>query len=122
MKGKILLNLDTEEDDEIDIGCAGGLDVTATRTYHEVAAQDGVAIDISVKGLQGGHSGIDIDKGRANSNKVLIRLVYKVLKEENTTLVEFEGGSLRNAIPRESRATLWVPRMSKILVLRRFLL
>ncbi|MCB0659609.1 MAG: aminoacyl-histidine dipeptidase [Saprospiraceae bacterium] len=113
LKGKILLNLDTEEDDEIDIGCAGGLDVTATRTYHEAAAQDGVAIAISVKGLQGGHSGIDIDKGRANSNKVLIRLVYKVLKEENTELVEFEGGSLRNAIPRESRATLWVPRMSK---------
>ena len=70
LKGEILLNLDTEEDDELDIGCAGGIDVTASRTYNPIPpTAEGAAFRIDVKGLQGGHSGIDIHKGLGNANK-----------------------------------------------------
>jgi len=75
LKGDILLNLDTEEDDEIGVGCAGGIDVTATRSYsEEPTPQTAVAFDLSVEGLQGGHSGMDIHKGFGNANKLLSRL------------------------------------------------
>lgn len=105
--GKILLNLDTEEDDEIDIGCAGGLDVTAEKIYgEEEIKNNGTLIEISIKGLLGGHSGIDIDKGRANANKLLARIVYDAIQYDGVRIAVMEGGSLRNAIPRESLAKL----------------
>lgn len=110
LRGDILLNLDTEEDDEIDIGCAGGLDVTASRSYKTEKISDGdyKGFEITVKGLQGGHSGIDIHLGRGNANKMLNRLLYGT-EEFGMHLSRFEGGRVRNAIPRESTATLVVP-------------
>jgi len=77
LQGEILLNLDTEEDDEIDIGCAGGIDITAERSYKEKATPEGfVAYQITVNGLSGGHSGMDIHKGLGNANKIMNRLLY----------------------------------------------
>lgn len=107
LKGEILLNLDTEEDDEIDIGCAGGIDVTASQTYNLEKA-NGQIVKIEVKGLQGGHSGMDIHKGFGNSNIILGRLLYSGLYTQNIQLIAVDGGSLRNAIPREARAVLSV--------------
>ena len=107
LQGEILLNLDTEEDDEIDIGCAGGIDVTATRSYKEKPLPRAVkAFGISVKGLQGGHSGMDIHKGLGNANKIMNRLLYKAANDHQIQIATIDGGSLRNAIPRESTATL----------------
>ena len=109
LDGEILLNLDTEEDDEIGVGCAGGIDVTATRNYKEETISGSKAgVLIKVKGLQGGHSGMDIHKGLGNSNKILNRLLYKGTNEFNIEISEIDGGSLRNAIPRESKALVAV--------------
>jgi len=103
LKGDILLNLDTEEDDEIGVGCAGGVDVTATHSYSEVAvSENSKAFKIVVKGLQGGHSGMDIIKGLGNANKMMNRLLYAT--GDVIAIAEIHGGSLRNAIPRESMA------------------
>jgi len=107
LSGDILLNLDTEEDDEIDIGCAGGIDVTATQNYN-LEEPKGQIVRITVKGLQGGHSGMDIHKGFGNANVILGRLLYTGLENENIQLVSIDGGSLRNAIPREASAVLSV--------------
>ncbi|QEE50164.1 aminoacyl-histidine dipeptidase [Flavobacterium alkalisoli] len=105
LNGEILLNLDTEEDDEIDIGCAGGVDVTAERTYNEEEApENSVGYTITVKGLNGGHSGMDIDKGLGNANKIMNRLLFDSFENFGLQIVEINGGSLRNAIPRESFA------------------
>ncbi len=105
LEGGILLNLDTEEDDEIGVGCAGGVDVTATRTYSEEETPEfKVGYTITVKGLQGGHSGMDIHKGLGNSNKILNRLVFDGFENFGLRISEIDGGSLRNAIPRESNA------------------
>ncbi len=110
LQGQILLNLDTEEDDEIDIGCAGGIDVTATRTYNEKDGTHGdVGLEITVKGLKGGHSGMDIHKGLGNANKIMNRLLYLGL-DYNVRISSLNGGSLRNAIPRESVCKLNVGR------------
>ena len=107
LHGKILLNLDTEEDDEIDIGCAGGIDVTASQTYNVESAK-GQTIKITVKGLQGGHSGMDIHKGFGNANVILGRLLYHGIENQNIQLISIDGGGLRNAIPREGNAVLSV--------------
>lgn len=107
LHGEILLNLDTEEDDEIDIGCAGGIDVTATQTYNLEGAT-GQIVKIEVKGLQGGHSGMDIHKGFGNSNIILGRLLYTGISNQNTQLISIDGGGLRNAIPREANAVVSV--------------
>lgn len=107
LHGEILLNLDTEEDDEIDIGCAGGIDVTATQTYNLEAAA-GQLVKIEVKGLQGGHSGMDIHKGFGNSNIILGRLLYPGISDQNIQLISIDGGGLRNAIPREANAVVSV--------------
>ncbi len=102
LKGELLLNLDTEEDDELDIGCAGGIDVTATRSYNQKAAAHGdVGYRIEVDGLKGGHSGMDIHKGLGNANKIMNRLLYAGMAF-HMRIGSLEGGSLRNAIPRES--------------------
>ena len=107
LKGDILLNLDTEEDDEIDIGCAGGVDVTASQTY-ELEEPRGQIVKIVVKGLQGGHSGMDIHKGFGNANVILGRLLFTGLYNQNIQLISIDGGGLRNAIPREGNAVLSV--------------
>jgi len=105
LKGDILLNLDTEEDDEIGVGCAGGVDVTATRTYKEDTIPSGaIAYKIEVKGLQGGHSGMQIHEGLGNANKIMNRLLFSVI--EDIRISSIDGGSLRNAIPRESTAVI----------------
>ena len=107
LHGQILLNLDTEEDDEIDIGCAGGIDVTATQNY-ELEESKGQIIKIEIKGLQGGHSGMDIHKGFGNANVILGRLLFTGLYNQNIQLISIDGGGLRNAIPREAFAVLSV--------------
>lgn len=109
LKGEILLNLDTEEDDEIDIGCAGGVDLTATRTYKEEETPKGVkAYLISVKGLHGGHSGMDIHRGFGNANKIMNRLLFEGFESFGLRIASIDGGGLRNAIPRESEALIVV--------------
>lgn len=107
LTGQILLNLDTEEDDEIDIGCAGGVDVTITQNY-AAAAPKGQIVRLEVKGLQGGHSGMDIHKGFGNANIILGRLLYTGLENQNIELVSIDSGGLRNAIPREGIALISV--------------
>ncbi len=107
LTGQILLNLDTEEDDEIDIGCAGGIDVTVTQNY-STETSNGQIVRIEVKGLQGGHSGMDIHKGFGNANIIMGRILYKALENQNVQLISIDGGSLRNAIPRESVALISV--------------
>ena len=106
LRGEILLNLDTEEDDEIDIGCAGGVDVTANAKFNLEDAK-GETFKIEIKGLQGGHSGMDIIKGLGNSNKLLGRFLFLGLDNE-IQLICIDGGSLRNAIPREAKAIISV--------------
>ena len=111
LKGSILLNLDTEQDDEIDIGCAGGIDVTAVGNYQmEELPADYSAWRISVKGLNGGHSGMDIHKGLGNANKIMNRLLYKGFELFGLAVSEINGGSLRNAIPRESESIITLPK------------
>ena len=114
LTGQILLNLDTEEDDEIDIGCAGGIDVTVTQNY-AVEASNGQIVRIEVKGLQGGHSGMDIHKGFGNANIIMGRILYKALENQNVQLISIDGGSLRNAIPRESVALISVRNASEFI-------
>lgn len=109
LNGKIMLNLDTEDDDELTIGCAGGIDVTAEGNYTETAVNnDATAYEISVKGLTGGHSGMDIHKGRGNANKLMNRLLYLASDKFDLQIASIEGGSLRNAIPRESIVTMTI--------------
>jgi len=105
LQGQILLNLDTEEDDEIDIGCAGGIDVTASAEFDEEETPEGsVGYIITVKGLSGGHSGMDIHKGLGNANKIMNRLLFDGFDNFGLQIASIHGGSLRNAIPRESVA------------------
>ena len=112
LKGEILLNLDTEEDDEIDIGCAGGADVTARAEYDEEETPDGsVGYKITVKGLKGGHSGMDIHKGLGNANKMMNRLLFNGFDSFGLQISTINGGSLRNAIPRESVAEVIISKV-----------
>ena len=114
LEGEILLNLDTEEDDEIGMGCAGGVDVTATRNYNEEATPENtIAYEISVTGLNGGHSGMDIIKGLGNANKIMNRLLFDGFTNFGLRVAEINGGSLRNAIPRESFSTVVIDAVSK---------
>lgn len=106
LRGKILLNLDTEEDDEIDIGCAGGIDVTAKGNF-KTENFAGKAFKIEVKGLKGGHSGMDIHKGLGNSNKILSRFLFLGL-DFDIQLISIDSGGLRNAIPREGNVVFSV--------------
>ncbi|WP_373828657.1 beta-Ala-His dipeptidase, partial [Bacteroides heparinolyticus] len=107
LKGEILLNLDSEDEGELYIGCAGGIDITASLEYKEEASIEGfVARKITLKGLRGGHSGLEINQGRGNANKLLARIVHDLLIEFDCRLASFEGGNMRNAIPREAHAVL----------------
>lgn len=106
-KGKILLNLDTEDDDELSIGCAGGIDTNTSYRYNEVDVDaESAQFEIKIRGLLGGHSGMDIDKGRANANKLLTRILYHLNSIVEIQLLSFDGGSLRNAIPREANSII----------------
>ena len=110
LNAEILLNLDTEDDDELTIGCAGGIDVTASGNYErEKTTTDVTAFRITVKGLTGGHSGMDIYKGRANANKIMNRILLTAAEKYGLRINTIDGGSLRNAIPRESFADVTVP-------------
>lgn len=109
LDGHIMLNLDTEEDNELTIGCAGGVDVTATGTYKGEKPQNTKAFQIAIKGLAGGHSGIEIHKGKGNSNKLMNRLLLNLSRQFRIEIASIDGGSLRNAIPRESVAIVVVP-------------
>lgn len=112
--GSILLNLDTEEDDELTIGCAGGRDTNSVYNYSSEKTKTGsMAYLITIKGLTGGHSGMDIHKGRGNANKLMNRLLYEVLKTIKIGLGSVDGGSLRNAIPRESRSVVVISEQEK---------
>ncbi len=103
--GEILLNLDTEDDDEISIGCAGGIDSNTSLNYSEVDLWEFAGVfEMKISGLIGGHSGMDIDKGRGNANKIMNRLLSKLMVIKGFQLISIDGGSLRNAIPRESVA------------------
>jgi dipeptidase D len=115
ISGTILLNLDTEDDDELSIGCAGGIDTNTTMkvSYEELPA-DFETVKVSLRGLLGGHSGMDIHLGRGNANKWMNRLMYQLVSVIDLRLVELEGGSLRNAIPRESTAILAFPKADKM--------
>ena len=107
LQGEILLNLDTEEDDEIGVGCAGGVDVTASKNYLPIPSSNNTnAYKITIKGLQGGHSGMEIQLGLGNANKLMNRILSEV--NDNCSLSSLLGGSLRNAIPRESNAIVVV--------------
>ena len=113
LKGNILLNLDTEEDNEIGIGCAGGVDVTATRTYNEENSPEKIkAFSISITGLNGGHSGMDIIKGLGNANKIMNRILFDGFANFGLRISEINGGSLRNAIPRESFSIITIDTIS----------
>ncbi len=105
ISGKILLNLDSEEEGELFIGCAGGVDTIATFTYKpkKIPAQY-MPFEVNVRGLTGGHSGDDIHKGLGNSNKILNRFIWNANKKFGIRLSRFDGGNLRNAIPREASA------------------
>lgn len=108
--GNILINLDSEDDGEIFIGCAGGKDTIATLNYlRKKVKKNPLAYKISISDLKGGHSGDDIDKGRGNSIKILNRLLWYTAKEFEMRLVELKGGNLRNAIPREAYAMVTIP-------------
>lgn len=110
LDGDILLNLDSEDEGELYIGCAGGIDATATFDYKEAHVEgDVVAYKLIVKGLKGGHSGMDIILGLGNSNKIMFRFMKQAAKDYGMRISKVVGGSLRNAIPREAFATVVVP-------------
>lgn len=109
IKGKMLLNLDSEDDGEIFVGCAGGIDTTAIFSYkRSLAPENFVFLKINVSGLLGGHSGSDINCGRANANKVAARFIWECSQRWEIEVSEFNGGNLRNAIPREASAVFGV--------------
>lgn len=107
--GTILLNLDTEDDDELSIGCAGGIDTNTEYTCTEISVPTTAkTFEITVKGLLGGHSGMDIHRGRGNANKIMNRILFEANKQIGIYLTAIDGGSLRNAIPREATAVISV--------------
>ena len=110
IEADILLNLDSEEEGELYIGCAGGEDLTATLEYKEEETDpEDVALKVTLKGLRGGHSGIQIGWGHANANKLMARFLNQVIAYDEACLVSWEGGNTRNAIPRECEAIITIP-------------
>jgi len=109
LKGDILLNLDSEDEHEICVGCAGGIDISAVKKYKvEKPARGMIAFRITAKGLKGGHSGVDIALGRANANKLMFRFLMQAESDFGIRVAEAAGGNLRNAIPRESYSVVLV--------------
>ena len=110
LKGDILLNLDSEDEGELYVGCAGGLDANISMNYTTEEVSAGYkAFEINVKGLKGGHSGMEIILQRGNANKILVRFLKLAAKRFAVRLVSVDGGGLRNAIPREAKAVVLVP-------------
>jgi dipeptidase D len=109
LKGDILINLDSEDEGELYVGCAGGIDVSAVKKYKEEEVPRGYSsYRVYVRGLRGGHSGVDIALGRANSNKLMFRFLMQAESDFGVRIAEASGGDLRNAIPRESYCNLMV--------------
>lgn len=114
LKGDLLLNLDTEDDDELSVGCAGGVDITGTASYAEESTPNGYeGAKLRVRGLNGGHSGMDIHKGLGNANKLMNRILSELNEVGGVRISTIDGGSLRNAIPRESFAELAIESNAK---------
>lgn len=114
LQAQTLLNLDSESEGELYIGCAGGIDTTATFDYTPVAVEEGdIALEITLTGLKGGHSGCDINLQRANANKLLFRFLKDAVANYEARLASVEGGSLRNAIAREASAIITIPAAAK---------
>ena len=110
LQGKTLLNLDSETEGELYMGCAGGVDTTATFRYIPVPTEEGdIALRVRLAGCKGGHSGCDIHLQRANANKLLFRFLKEAVTNYEARLARVEGGSLRNAIPREAEAVITIP-------------
>ena len=115
LKGKRLINLDSEDDGQIFIGCAGGIDTLAKMHYEPQTISNlqtlsnALAIKLSVSGLMGGHSGDDINKGRANANQLIVWFLARIWPQTELQLASISGGNLRNAIAREAEATVLIP-------------
>lgn len=121
MTGSVLLNLDSEDEGEIFIGCAGGIDTVAVLHYEkEPVPKSHAAMEISVSGLLGGHSGDDIHKNRGNAIKILNRFLLRAFNDFSARLADFNGGNLRNAIAREARAVIVFPEKEKSNLINRF--
>lgn len=111
LEGEILLNIDTEQEGELIIGSAGGVDITATLDYQEAESdKTDAAVKITIKGLKGGHSGLEICEGRGNANKMMVRIVREAIAEDEACLASWHGGNMRNAIPREAEVVLTLPK------------
>ena len=111
LNGDILLNLDTEVWGEFVIGSAGGVDITATLDYKEAETdKEDAAVKVTLKGLKGGHSGVEINEGRANANKCMVRFVREAISELDARLASWEGGNMRNAIPFQAEVVLTLPK------------
>ena len=115
LDAKYLLNLDSEEEGEITIGCAGGMDILCQMEYQKLNVEPAnmLCYEIVIKGLLGGHSGIEINKGRANANKLMARILFAVVNTKAAWLCSWHGGNMRNAIPRECEAKVLVPQAEK---------
>ena len=110
LKGDILLNIDNETMGEFVIGSAGGVNISATMQYKEVIPEEGdIAVKVSLKGLRGGHSGLEINEGRANANKLMARFVRQAIADDEARLCTWSGGNMRNAIPRTATVVLSIP-------------
>ena len=110
LNGDILLNLDSEEEGELYVGCAGGINANIEFEYDEVIVPEGVKpFKLVISGLKGGHSGLDINLGRGNANKLIIRFLKYATRELDIRLADINGGGMRNAIPREAFAIILVP-------------
>lgn len=119
LKGDILMNLDSEDEGELYVGCAGGIDGNFDFNYNSESVPSGYhSWTVHVKGLKGGHSGLDILSGRGNSNFILFRLLYAASRNSDTRIAELEGGNMRNAIPREASALIVVPGKQEAELLR----
>lgn len=108
LQGDILINLDSEEEGELFVGCAGGVDANISWQYRVEPASAGNTYQIAIKGLKGGHSGLDIHLGRGNANKILSQMLLDLKKECDIKISAFHGGNMRNAIPREALAVVMV--------------
>jgi len=110
LKGDILLNIDNETMGEFVIGSAGGVNINATMQYKEVELEEGdIAVKVSLKGLRGGHSGLEINEGRGNANKLMARFVRQAIADDEARLCSWQGGNMRNAIPRTASVVMTVP-------------
>lgn len=114
LDGDILLNLDSETEGEMIIGSAGGIDITAELDYKEVETdKEDAAVKVNIKGLRGGHSGLEISEGRANANKLMVRFVREAISNFEARLASWDGGNMRNAIPFEAEVVLTLPKENK---------